>query len=644
MNKRAGQRFGSYSLVRLLGQGNISEVYLAEQVEHKTQAAIKILQMKITSSDRESFLTQTRLLSQLKHPHIVNIWEAGIQKNTPFLAMTYAPHGSLYTSHPPGTRVPPEQILSYVQQIAAVLQYLHDQHLIYRDLRPQNLLLGAPNNIVLADFALALISQSSRSFNMREMMGDVTYMAPEQLQGKPGPASDQYALGIILYEWLSGTAPFQGTFTEVANQHAFTPPTPLHVKVPEIAPAIEEVVQIALSKEPQWRFASVRAFSKAFEQACQCNQPLLEARTFRVPEKPALPNKQGEHQISPISSQPAAQSSHDNALLSAPQPSPSRQPVAQSSHDNALPTPPRPLPSPLPSRQPARSRRSMASTVLLCVLALLIVASGGGLLYLAPWQHSTQTKAQTKAQSTGTAQTLSLTATAQAQIQATTVAQADTNAEATADAEANAEDAANAIAMQNLYTEATRGIPVINDPLRANDSNKWDENTSSNYERCAFIGGGYHVIEPQPGDNSGFSLYSCFPHTANNFTNFALQARMTILKGDGGGLVYLADSTHKNHCYFSLDNTGVYWHECHHINGSTTWTFDSQPTAVGNKSPQANLLTIIVRNQHIFLYVNKQYVTSMKDTSITKGEIGVAAEDDTKSTDVVFNDLQVWRF
>src|SRR6266699_2109355 len=246
MDKRTGQRFGSYSLVRLLGRGSISEVYLGEHVERKTQAAIKILQMKLSASDQASFLTQTRSLSQLKHPNIVSIWEAGIRGNAPFLAMTYAPHGSLRIAHPPGKRLPQEQLLSYVQQITAALQYLHDQQLIYRDLRPHNLLLGVPNNTLLADFALSLVSQSSRSLNMQEMMGDVTYMAPEQLQGKPCPASDQYALGIIVYEWLSGNVPFVGTFTEVANQHAFTPPALLHANVPEIAPAVEEVVQSAL--------------------------------------------------------------------------------------------------------------------------------------------------------------------------------------------------------------------------------------------------------------------------------------------------------------------------------------------------------------------------------------------------------------
>src|SRR6266581_2132854 len=89
INNHTGQRFGNYSLVRLLGQGSTSEVYLGEHVERKTQAAIKILQTKLATSDQESFLSWTHSIKQLKHPHIVDVWETGVQENIPFLAMTY---------------------------------------------------------------------------------------------------------------------------------------------------------------------------------------------------------------------------------------------------------------------------------------------------------------------------------------------------------------------------------------------------------------------------------------------------------------------------------------------------------------------------------------------------------------------------
>src|SRR6266852_1951612 len=98
-------------------------------------------------------------------------------------------------------------------------------------------------------------------------------MAPEQIQGRPRPASDQYALGIVVYEWLCGSRPFQGSFTEIATQQVLTPPPPLYEKLPGISPAIEQVVMRALAKNPHQRFASVQEFASAFVQACQSSLP-----------------------------------------------------------------------------------------------------------------------------------------------------------------------------------------------------------------------------------------------------------------------------------------------------------------------------------------------------------------------------------
>src|SRR5207245_1923023 len=127
--------------------------------------------------------------------------------------------------------LPLKIVLPYVQQIASALQYAHDKKLIHRDIKPENMLLGQNNEVLLSDFGLALIAQSTNSHQAtKDMAGTISYMAPEQLQGRPRPASDQYALGIVVYEWLSGERPFHGTLTELYSQHLFTPPPPLHEK------------------------------------------------------------------------------------------------------------------------------------------------------------------------------------------------------------------------------------------------------------------------------------------------------------------------------------------------------------------------------------------------------------------------------
>ncbi len=178
------------------------------------------------------------------------------------------------------------------------------------------MLLGEREELLLSDFGIALIAQSSRYQGTQDMAGTIAYMAPEQIQGKPRSASDQYALGIVVYEWLSGDRPFHGSFTEIAVQHTVVPPPSLREKVPTILPDVEQVVMTALAKEPKERFASVQAFAKALEQASQADvatfvkqptpvvQPLLTTippdlpRT--LPLTPPSPPKQPTADIKPV--------------------------------------------------------------------------------------------------------------------------------------------------------------------------------------------------------------------------------------------------------------------------------------------------------------------------------------------------------
>src|SRR5207244_9682718 len=130
-------------------------------------------------------------------------------------------------------------------------------------------LLGQRNEILLSDFGIALVAQSSRYQSIQEMAGTMAYMAPEQIQGKPRPASDQYALGVVAYEWLSGDRPFHGSLTELVGQHLSVPPPPLREKVPTLSPDVEQVVLKALEKDPHKRFESVQAFARALEGVSQ---------------------------------------------------------------------------------------------------------------------------------------------------------------------------------------------------------------------------------------------------------------------------------------------------------------------------------------------------------------------------------------
>src|SRR6266702_6480914 len=204
MADRIGQQLGNYRLVRLIGRGGFADVYLGEHVYLNTQVAIKILQTKIAGDELEGFLKEARTIAHLVHPHIVRVMDFGVEGETPFLVMDYAPNGTLRQRHPRGTTLPLAAISSYVKQVADALQYAHDEKFIHRDIKPENMLLGRRNEVLLSDFGIALIAQSSRYQHTYDVAGTVAYMAPEQIQGKHRPASDQYSLAVVVYEWLGG--------------------------------------------------------------------------------------------------------------------------------------------------------------------------------------------------------------------------------------------------------------------------------------------------------------------------------------------------------------------------------------------------------------------------------------------------------
>ncbi|MFL5696574.1 MAG: serine/threonine-protein kinase, partial [Ktedonobacteraceae bacterium] len=264
---RVGQRLGNYQLIRLLGEGGFAEVYLGEHIHLGSYAAIKVLHSQLSSAEREKFRLEARTLVHLVHPHIVRVLDFGLEGKIPFLVMDYAPNGTLRQRHPKGKRLPLTTIISYVRQVAEALQFAHDQKLIHRDIKPENILVGQRNEVLLSDFGIAIVTQSSRYKNVQDMAGTIAYMAPEQIQAHPRPASDQYALGIVVYEWLCGERPFHGAFTEIAIKHAVVPPPSLCEKVPLLSPAVEEVVLRALAKDPKERFGRILAFADALERA-----------------------------------------------------------------------------------------------------------------------------------------------------------------------------------------------------------------------------------------------------------------------------------------------------------------------------------------------------------------------------------------
>jgi serine/threonine protein kinase len=277
---RVGQQLGNYQLVQLLGEGSFAAVYLGGHVHLGTLAAIKVLHAQLTSEGTGIFRTEARVIAHLLHPNIVRVLDFGIEDTTPFLVMDFAPHGTLRQHYPRGTQLPLHTVISNITAVADALQYAHEERLIHRDVKPENMLMGRRNEILLSDFGIATLAQSSSDQRSSDTAGTMVYMAPEQIQGKPCPASDQYSLGIVAYEWLCGTCPFVGSSAiEVAMKHMSERPRPLHDVLPSIAPAIEQVVLRALAKNPEERFVNIQDFATALEQASSSDHTHVVSQT-----------------------------------------------------------------------------------------------------------------------------------------------------------------------------------------------------------------------------------------------------------------------------------------------------------------------------------------------------------------------------
>src|SRR6266480_6564967 len=247
----SGQQLGHYTLIRQLGQGGYASIYLGMHQYLNSHVALKLLNRFLASEeDVKRFQMEARILAYLGHRHIVRVLDFGVERSTPFLAMEYAPGGNLQQYFPQGRALPISAILPVVLQVASALQYVHNHGLIHCDVKPENMLLGPLNELWLSDFGIAITTTavSNKEFNTHELKGSVNYMAPEHINGNPMPASDQYALAAMVYQWLCGRFLFQGTDMQVCLQHLSTPPIPLRDHVPSTPRAVEHVVLKALAK------------------------------------------------------------------------------------------------------------------------------------------------------------------------------------------------------------------------------------------------------------------------------------------------------------------------------------------------------------------------------------------------------------
>lgn len=261
------QLIGNYRILAPIASGAFATVYQAQhQILQERIVAIKILHMHLNSEQQQQqFLREAHVLEQLRHPHILPLLDVGVTAHFPYLVTAYAKLGSLRTLLKPqsGQLWAWETALSILAQVAAALSYAHQQRVIHRDLKPENILFLSPQEAVLADFGIATVFSTS-SMTSTTITGTPSYMAPEQFRGQVSPESDQYALGCLVYELVTGRPPFSAPDAiALGFKHTTEPPLPPRQLNQQIAPYVEQAILKALAKERHERHSNVTAFITA---------------------------------------------------------------------------------------------------------------------------------------------------------------------------------------------------------------------------------------------------------------------------------------------------------------------------------------------------------------------------------------------
>jgi eukaryotic-like serine/threonine-protein kinase len=289
-----GTQIDKYEVVELLGKGGMARVYRARQVNIRRDVAIKVISTDLehTPEFARRFREEVQTLGSLDHPHILKVYDSGVQGDLIYLVMDLKTGGNL-AARIRQKSLTLAQILAIVAQISSALDYVHNSGIIHRDLKPQNILIDQNENIFIADFGIAKLVEARTSLTQSGVtLGTPTYMPPEQWENNIiDRRADIYALGVILYEMLLGKPPFVGeTPSQVMYGHLLKPPPPIHIERPDLPSGLVDVIDKALAKNPNERFSSARELGHALQAAL--NTPSAGALRLNRPSKVAQPTAQ----------------------------------------------------------------------------------------------------------------------------------------------------------------------------------------------------------------------------------------------------------------------------------------------------------------------------------------------------------------
>src|SRR5438034_4446432 len=639
---------GRYHLLRLIGSGGMGEVYLAEDTRINRQVAIKVIRGEAipyldTNPSQDAarlFEREAKAIARLNHSHILPLFDYGedIVNETllTYMVMPYCQGGSLDAWLRPKSErrsLPPQEAAYLLNQASDALQYAHDQQIIHQDVKPSNFLIrtiretGLPN-LLLTDFGLAKFIAANSS-NSQSIRGTPSYMAPEQWEGNPVTETDQYALGIMAYQLVTGRLPFQGGPGQMMYQHLTNEPQPPSTHMPSLPADVDTVILHALAKKPEDRFASISAFARAFQQATKDSNSTVFQFTLQSTNVPSTVQAQdrpaGKDLYATAAGlpqedrRPSLPTSDNNKVIvgdKAVITDDGSQPGGESLtvNDKIPATRGDDRGNRTSGKQGRRSSLSMGRVILLVLLALILIAAsfasfyfiiGPKLLYATGPNTTATAQAQASANALATSRALSASATAQGR--------------ATATAEANP-------------YPPNSGTLAINDPLSNNSKGYGWEEGERDGGFCTFTGGTYHSIIPQSG-----VFHSCLA-LATHFTDFAFEVQAAVISGTSSGIVFRADRATTHLYYFILDERGNFYLKVYFDKFGTSSVIASGSNPAINADGH-NLIAVVARGSQVDLYVNRHLIKTLSDTTFSSGQIGVVV----LAGEVAFSNARVWK-
>jgi eukaryotic-like serine/threonine-protein kinase len=274
---------GRYRIERTLGHGGMAVVYLAHDEELHRRVAVKVLADHLADDEnfRARFLQESKLASRLSHPNVVQVYDAGETDGSPYIVMEYVSGETVAQS---GKLLHAEAVTLALQACAG-LQHAHNAGLVHRDVKPANLLVREDQVLKIADFGIARAAELTRLTQHGTVLGTAAYLSPEQAAGEEvTAATDIYSLGAVVYELLTGRAPYEfDSLAELAAQQAGGVITPLRDLEPSVPEPVEAAVMHALAREPRFRPASASDFAHELAAASQMPTEPLPAAAVTAP-------------------------------------------------------------------------------------------------------------------------------------------------------------------------------------------------------------------------------------------------------------------------------------------------------------------------------------------------------------------------